>query len=638
MDVTVYSSAEFEGQFTYPENDLGAFPGRSGTAFRIWAPTAAHVKLNLYKSGAAGAEDRFEQLEMQPDVNGTWVAKHPENLSGVYYTYLVDIDGQWCEACDPYAKATGVNGKRGMVIDLKTTDPEGWEDDKDPNSGIAPTDAVIYELHLRDVSAEPSSGIRSVGKFLTLTESGTATPTGDPTGLAHIKSLGVTHLHLLPLYDYGSVDEAKPDQPQYNWGYDPVNYNVPEGSYATDPYDGAVRVKEMKRMVKALHDNGISVVMDVVYNHVFDADSFCFNKIVPGYFSRLKADGSYSNGSGCGNDTASERSMVRKYIVDSVMYWAQEYHIDGFRFDLVGLLDVETVNAIVRQLRCVKPDILLYGEGWTLSTAASKPNCLMATQTNAALTPGFAYFSDTVRDMLRGSVFDDAAPGYISGAAVPKELVHQCFMGMPQWCPSPRQSVNYASCHDNMTLFDRLFTTAPDADLSQKVKMNLLAAVFYMTAQGIPFIHAGEELLRTKRDAAGKIVENSYRSPDAVNAIKWQCLDDTACQSVREYYKGLIAFRKAHRLLRLQTRQEVLACVHPVAWQEPKAAAFLLEDETERIFVVFNPEKHWVDITLPEGEWQRHIDATHAGTQVIAVCSGKISVEAISAAVFVQSK
>lgn len=332
----LFSTPKFEEEYTYTGNDLGATYTKEKTSFRVWAPTADSVTLNLYTGGTAGVSDLIEQIEMKKDVKGTWIAEKSGDLNGTYYTYRVEVGGKINEACDPYARTTGLNGNRAMVIDLSSTNPDGWDTDSDPNAGKNFNDAVIYELHVRDLSTSADSGITNKGKFLGLTETGTKSPSGIATGLDHIKELGVTHVHLLPIYDFGSVDEGNVYAEQFNWGYDPVNYNVPEGSYSTDPAHGEVRVKEMKQMVKSLHTNGISVIMDVVYNHVQNAGDFCFNKIVPMYFTRITEDGAYSNGSGCGNDTASERSMVKKYIVDSVKYWADEYHIDGFRFDLVG--------------------------------------------------------------------------------------------------------------------------------------------------------------------------------------------------------------------------------------------------------------------------------------------------------------
>ena len=442
-----YSSQEFEEKYTYSGN-LGAFWTPEKTTFRLWAPTAEAVSIRLYRSGDPGADDLLAQLRMQPDVCGTWTAERVGNLNGIYYTYVVTVDGQTREVCDPYARTTGVNGCRGMILDLSSVNPPQWDADADPHAGKSITDAVIYELHVRDLSSDPSAHIAHKGKFLGLTETGTKTRGGHPTGLDHIKALGVTHVHLLPMYDFGFTDESQP-HPQYNWGYDPVNYNVPEGSYATDPFHGAVRVAEVKRMVKALHDNGLSVVMDVVYNHVYDAGTFCFNQIVPGYFSRINSKGEYSNGSSCGNDTASERSMVRKYIVDSVCYWADEYHIDGFRFDIASLLDTVTINEIMAAVHRKHPNVIFYGEGWDMKTELTKPGVQLAEQTNSALVPGFGFFSDTIRDLLRGSTFDSTAPGFIAGAVVPKEALEACFMGMPSWAAQPDQCVNYASCHDS---------------------------------------------------------------------------------------------------------------------------------------------------------------------------------------------
>ncbi len=387
MSVHNYSSPEFEAAYTYTGQDLGAVWSPESTAFRVWAPTAHQVLLNLYAQGDPSVSDMTAQIEMVRGEAGTWTAEQKGNLHGVYYTYLVDFDGARYETCDPYARAAGVNGLRSMVIDLSATNPQGWDTDRDPHAGKAFTDAVIYELHLRDLSCHASAGIVHRGQYLGLTETGTRTPGGNPTGLDHIKALGVTHIHLLPFYDYGSVDESKPQLPQFNWGYDPVNYNVPEGSYATDAFDGAVRVAELKQAVKTLHDHGLSVIMDVVYNHVYDGGSFCFNRLVPQYFSRVDSQGVYSNGSGCGNDTASERSMVRKFIVDSVNFWVDEYHIDGFRFDLVGLLDVQTVNEIVEAVHRRHPNVVFYGEGWTMDTVLTKADTPLATQANACLTP-----------------------------------------------------------------------------------------------------------------------------------------------------------------------------------------------------------------------------------------------------------
>lgn len=632
-----YSTPAFEEQYTYHGTDLGAIWTPAKTSFRLWAPTAEDVTINLYRSGTPSTDDLLTQLHMEKDVQGTWVAERMGNLNGLYYTYLVLVDGHMVEACDPYAKSTGVNGQRAMILDMEATNPADWDADCDPNAGKKPTDAVLYELHVRDLSMHRSSRIRNKGKFLGLTETGRKVKSGYPTGLDHMKALGITHLHLLPVYDYGFTDETR-KKPQYNWGYDPVNFNVPEGSYSTDPYHGEVRVAQMKQMVKTLHENGISVVMDVVYNHVYEAENFCFNQIVPKYFSRTKPDGSYSDGSCCGNDTASERSMVRKYIVDSVNYWADEYHIDGFRFDLVGLIDVQTINEIVSTVKAKHPDTIFYGEGWDMPTYVTKPDVRLAIQYSSYVTPGFSYFSDTIRDTLRGSVFYDDQPGFVAGAEIPKEELEACFMGVPQWAAEPYQSINYVSCHDNHTLLDRLALAAPEADRETLVRMNNLAAAFSLLSQGIPFFHAGEEMLRTKPGKKGSFDHNSYRSPDRVNSMKWEDLEKEEYQKNVEYYRGLIAFRKTHAGLRCMTREQVWKTVHPIQVNNPHVVAFYVEDTDEDIYIAFNADTRDIMLHLPEGRWDLHIHDQTAGTGILERVEGWAHCAPVSATVLTRKK
>ena len=635
-----YSSEAFEAEYTYGGDDLGATWTKDSTAFRVWAPTADSVTVNLYTSGTAGTDDLIEQLEMTPDVNGTWVVAKEGNLNGVYYTYLVTVDGVTNEACDPYARTTGVNGQRAMVIDLDSTDPEGWENDVDPHYDDTITDAIIYELHVRDLSSDASSGIENTGKFLGLIESGTTNSQGISTGLDYIKELGITHLHLLPSYDYASVDETDPDA-AFNWGYDPVNYNVPEGSYATDPYNGEVRVAEMKQMIKGLHDNGISVIMDVVYNHVSNAETFCFNLIVPGYFSRISDDGVYSNGSLCGNDTASERSMVRKYIVDSVKYWADEYHIDGFRFDLAGLIDVDTINEVIAEVHETHPNVIFYGEGWTMNTYPTKENVTMTTQANSQEVPEFAFFSDTVRDTLRGQNSNASKTGYVAGAGGYTSAVRDTFLGKATWCKSPTQTVNYASCHDGYTLYDRLTLSTADATEEDRIRMNNLAAAIYMTSQGVPFIHAGEEILRSKPLEEGGYEHNSYNCSDAVNSIKWDDLNSETYQDVYNYYKGLIAFRKAHPALRMTSAEEVEEKITTIGGVDFNVVALHVaagaNGEENEIVAIFNPRTEATTVTLPEGQWTIYVNGEDAGTEALGTAEGEVSVEAISAMMLVKA-
>ncbi len=638
----VYSSSAFEELYTYTGDDLGYTWTAEKTSFRVWAPLAQSVSVNLYESGTEGTDDLIESVTMTADVNGTWVAEKEGDLNGTYYTYTATLaDGTVNETVDPYARTTGVNGKRAMVLDLDSTDPEGWDTDGNPNASLNYTDTVIYELHVRDLSMDESSGIVNKGKFLGLTETGTKTPDGIATGIDHIKELGATHVHLLPSYDYGSVDETKLDQPQFNWGYDPVNYNVPEGSYSTDPYNGAVRVSEMKQMVKAMHDNGLSVVMDVVYNHVQNAGTFSVNMLVPGYFSRINDNGSYSNGSGCGNDTASERSMVHKYIVDSILYWAEEYHIDGFRFDLVGLLDTDTINELVSRVHETRPDVIFYGEGWTMSTDITKNDVTTATQTNSSKTPGFAFFSDNIRDDLKGSVFDKGT-GYVSGATGKEKVMINDFMGLPTWSTTPSQTVNYASCHDNNTLIDRLTLSRPDASREDLIRMNNLAAAFYMTSQGIPFMQAGEEMLRSKPNEDGTFNENSYNTTDAMNSLKWSTLSQEEYANVFSYYKGLIAFRKAHGALRMTNAEDVKANITAAEGLPENVLAFSINggvngETSEGLYIIFNPNAEEVSVTLPDGNWDVYVNDEKAGTEPLGSVSGTTAVAPISALVLVHN-
>lgn len=631
-----YSTDEFESQYTYDGDDLGATWSKASTTFKVWAPTADAVKVNLYESGTEGTDDLIEQIEMKADKNGTWVAEKSGDLNGTYYTYAVTYQGKEHEACDPYARTTGVNGKRAMVIDLDSTDPKGWENDKNPHAGENITDAIIYELHIRDLSSDESSGIENVGKYLGLTEHGTTTPSGITTGIDHIKNLGITHLHILPMYDYGSIDETKLDENGFNWGYDPVNYNVPEGSYSTDPYNGEVRVSEVKQMVQSLHNDGISVIMDVVYNHVYSASGFCFNKIVPDYFTRPN-----SNGSGCGNDVASERNMVKKYIVDSVKYWADEYHIDGFRFDLVGLIDTETINAIIEEVHETHPDVIFYGEGWSMDTKLTKNGYTLTTQTNSQEVPGFAFFSDTIRDTIKGA-YNNSETGFVSGAVGKESVIENCFVGLAGgWCKTPAQAINYASCHDNNTLFDRITKSRKDASFEDIIKMNNLAAAIYMTAQGVPFMQAGEEILRTKVNEDGTYNDNSYNSPDSINSIKWDTLDDEAYQQVYEYYKGLIAFRKAHPVLRLTTTKDVSSHLTALRGLAANVVGFSISGDLEgehadQIYVIFNANAASTSVELPEGEWNVYVKGDKAGVECLETVSGTVEIEGISTFIAVQ--
>ena len=634
----VYATDKFADEFTYDGDDLGATWTSGSTKFVLWAPTAEEVNVNIYTSGTAGTNDLEKTVKMEKGQNGTWIVSVNGDLSGKYYTYSVKVGGETVEAIDPYARSAGVNGNRGMILNLASTDPvDGWSEIANKPANY--NDVIIYELHVRDFSIDDSSGVKDEwqGKFLGLTQSGTTTAGGSTTGLDYLVDLGITHLHLLPIYDYASVDESDLDTPQFNWGYDPQNYNVPEGSYSTNPYDGTARVVEMKEMVDVLHENGIGVIMDVVYNHVYDAETFSFNQIVPGYFSRPN-----SNRSGCGNDTASEREMVRKYIVDSVVYWHDEYHIDGFRFDLVGLIDVVTINQIVADVHALRPDVVFYGEGWDMDDTNKEPGTELAKQGNASKTPGFAYFSDNMRNLLAGD--NGKSTGFVSGAAGQESGLVSNYMANPWWTNNPNQVVQYASCHDNHTLVDKLIKSTGRTQLDATViKMNNLAAAIYMTSQGIPFIHAGEEMLREKVDENGNRIENSYNASDYVNHIEWSNLDDETYAANSAYYAGLIEFRKAHPALSLDSAADVTSKVLNqqasgnlvTFWIDAREVTGETDDS---IYVIFNANSSAKSVELPEGDWDVYVNGTTAGTEVIETVSGTVSVPGISAMILVQEE
>ena len=659
----IYSTEYFEGEYTYEGTDLGANWSKDSTFFRLWAPTASAVSVNLYTSGTEGTDDLIQSVEMTADVNGTWIATVEGDLNGVYYTYSVTRKGETVEAVDPYVRTTGVNGNRGMIVDLDSTDPEGWENDTYVTQSSY-TDAVIWELHVRDFSIDESSGMTNKGKYLAFTEKGTTVPGTDiATGVDYMVDLGVNYVHLLPVYDINSVDETVGG---YNWGYDPKNYNVPEGSYSTDPYNGAVRVTEFKQMVQALHENGIGVVMDVVYNHVADAGNFCFNKIVPGYFSRIHDDGSYQSNSGCGNDTASERSMVSKYIVDSVLYWAEEYHLDGFRWDLVGLIDIDTINATMAAVHAVNPDIIFYGEGWEMCSWTTKEDGVVPYSKKMTIQPNdtkvnteagvFALFNDTIRNVIHGGVFTATDKGFTSGnmTGSTKMTVTAGYTATNVWgsnggtVDTPLQTINYASCHDNYTLFDNLTIDVMDAEgitaaeaAPKAAAMNNLAAAYYITAQGVPFIHAGEEMLRSKPDSAQEngFNHNSYNAGDEINSIKWGNLADELVATTVDYYAGLIAFREAHPAMRLTTKADIIASMTDLETEDMNVVAFLNNGAgiDDAIVSIFNADSVSHTVTLPEGKWSVQVNKTTAGTESLKVVEGTVEVEGTSAMILVEA-
>lgn len=647
----VFDSAEFASLFSYSGNDLGATYSKDKTKFVLWAPTAAEANVLLYEAGRVvpNVENEHETIAMTRGQNGTWVAEAAGDIKGKFYTYQVLIGGELREAVDPYAKAVGVNGMRGQVIDYAETNPSGWENDKRPEL-TNPTDAIIYELHVRDLSTQEASGITNKGKFLGIAETGTRSPDGEKTGLDHILDLGATHVHLLPSYDYKTVNEMYPEDNQFNWGYDPQNYNAPEGSYSTDPWSGDVRVAEFKQMVKSLHDNNVGVVMDVVYNHVYDANAHSFQQLVPGYYFRFKPDGTYSNGSGCGNETASERAMMRKYMVDSVVYWATEYHIDGFRFDLMGLHDIETMNLIRAELDKIDPSIMMYGEGWTGSSTTLNPDDQALKANVNDLDSRIAAFSDDIRDGIKGSVFNHTDPGYVNGN--PQRVMDIKFgvvgsVEHPQvdisavsysdnfWANNPTQTISYASAHDNLSLWDKLTATNPDASDAELEAMNRLSAAIVLTSQGIPFFQAGEEMARTKKGD-----ENSYKSSDSVNQLDW--VRKKQFSDLFEYYKGLIALRKAYPAFRMSTGDDVRKNIEFFDTGSPTVIGYTIAanaggGNNPAITVVFNGDNSAANVTLPQSGWDIVVNGEHAGTTPLETVDGVLEAKPKSAYVMIKS-
>jgi len=625
IDTGYFGSEEFAAAYTFTR-ELGAIYSKEKTTFRLWAPTSTAAYVNLYPDGYQSY--LTEQLEMKQIGNGAWEAEKTGDLDGVYYTFTVHVNDRVNEAIDPYARAAGVNGKRGMVVNLATTNPPGWEDSAPPPFDH-PTDAVIYELHIRDFSVAESSGMVNKGKYLAFTEEGTKSPEGLATGIDHLAEMGITHLHLLPCFDFRSIDERTLELNVFNWGYDPENYNLPEGSFSTDPFNGHVRIKEFKQMVQNLHNKGIRVVMDVVYNHTGASADSNLNLLVPGYYYRMTPSGAFSNGSGCGNETASERSMMRRFIVDSVVYWATEYKIDGFRFDLMALHDIDTMNAVRAALDEVDPSILIYGEGWTGGNTPLPAEQQALKRNTYRMHEHIAAFSDDMRDGIKGHVFNSREPGFVSGNERRKEdvmfgIAASCFH--PQidyrrvsysdgpWANAPSQTVNYASAHDNLTLWDKFHASRPDATQEEYLKFNKMSALFVLTSQGIPFFQAGEEFARTKKGD-----ENSYKSPDSINRLDWSRKAEFS--DLVEYYKGLIVLRKSQPLLRLRTADDIAESI-TFFDTEQFMIAYTIEYDGQTIIVAVNAGTDSQILELPSEGWNVLVNGDTAGTKVIGQIDG----------------
>lgn len=609
---SVASIARQQQYPVYEGKDLGLIYSSSASVFRIWAPLATEAELRLYQSGEGN--DLLSTYPLQKGKDGTWLLSLPGNRAGLYYTFRVKNGNTWSlETPDPYAKAVGVNGKRAMIINLEATNPPGWKNDHGQPL-VHPTDAVIYELNIRDATMAASSGVQHRGKYAGLTERGTVNKAGLSTGLDHLAEMGVTHVHLLPFFDFNSIDESIPGNTAYNWGYDPLNYNAPEGSFASDARDGAVRIRELKAMIAAFHQRKLNVVMDVVYNHTSSVAGSSFNQLVPDYYYRHTADGKLSDATACGNETASEQPMMRKFMIESMLYWMKEYHIDGFRMDLMGVHDMKTIQEISTALHGVNPNVLLYGEGWTAGSSPL-PDSLRALKKNVAALQGVAVFNDDLRDGIKGSVFDAHDRGFASGKQGMEESIK---FGLAAACPHPQvnynlvnyshapyamdpsQVINYVSCHDNNTLWDKLQESVPGTNEAERIQMQKLALSIVLTAQGIPFLHAGSEFLRTKYG-----IENSYQSPDSINELNW---DRKAIYiDVVDYVKQLIALRKAHPAFRMDNANAVAKnCTFTIL--APGILSYRLDgkavgDEWPSIQIIFNGSDQTLEMAGATG-WQ----------------------------------
>lgn len=644
---------QIDREFYYDGNDLGATILEDRTLFKTWSPYASGVYLNLYLDGKG--DNKIETLPLERLDKGVWYVELFRNCDGEFYTFTYEFDNgkRRYETIDIYAKACGVNGDRGAVVDFKTTDPNGWDRVKRPKCANA-CEAVVYECHVRDFSIDPSSGVcpEHRGKYLGFCESRTRNE-GIETCLDHLKELGITHVHLLPVEDYATVDESRPDKAQYNWGYDPKNFNCLEGSYSTDPEDPKCRINEFKQLVMTLHKNGIGVIMDVVYNHTYFTEESSFEKAFPGYYHRVWNDGSFSNGSGCGNETASDHLMMRKFIIDSLKFWATEYKVDGFRFDLMALHDIETVNIIRDELNKLDPELLMYGEGWTggeSPLAADK----LAYKWNSYQFGRVGLFNDNIRDAIKGGTFNPYDMGYVSGnknaasflrRGIAGSVPHHQLKDVPEacWAFEPTQTVNYCEAHDNHTLWDKLQISAKNYTEKSRVRMDKLAAAIVILSQGMPFIQLGQDFLRTKPrvleegetpDEVNIYSQNSYNAPDLTNAIKWGRKQEY--KEVFDFYKALIKLRKSSHLFRLSTKGDVDAHLEFLDSGDWNFVVYKLEDENECYVVALNPHTENKYFNLPWGRFYRCLDEN--GRMNGNLEEGNVCCPALTAVVFKRKK
>ncbi len=641
-----FNHIDFSTYPSYEKNELGVYWTPEKIFVNIWSPTAQMVEFRLYKDGVGG--EAFFKTNLQKKENGIWSTVLTGDYDGKFYTFRVN-DGDWLdEAPDIYARCVGVNGLRGMIYNSNKTNPEGWIYDNGPRYKSF-TEAVIYETHVRDFSIDKNSGIKNKGQFLGFTEPDTLSQEGVKTGLAHLKELGVTHVHLLPVNDFATINEEKPLE-SYNWGYDPQHFNALEGSYSSDPYDGRKRILEFKELVKTLHDNGIGVILDVVFNHTYYTKESVFNQVVPGYFYRQQRDGSFANASGCGNEIASEREMVRKYIIDSLKFWIEEYHIDGFRFDLMGILDIHTLKKIRKSLNKFDPGVFLYGEGWA-ADYSPMPEEERAVKQNTRKMKGIAGFNDDFRDALKGNHGDKKSKGFVSGLVLREEAIKfgiTAAVYHPQlnygyiesaagaWAEEPDQCINYVSCHDNYTLWDKLKFSLPKASDEELRKRVKLAGALVLTSQGVPLLHAGVDFCRSKNGNG-----NSYKSPDSVNQIDWSRKNTYI--DVFNYYQKLIELRKKHPAFRIPLAEQVRRDLSFCTDYQIGVVAYCLDgksagDTWQHIILVFNGNEKEISIPLPQGNYKivaagNLINEEGLGNPV----SGEIVVEGISMTIVVSA-
>ncbi len=619
----------------YEKDDLGINYTKEMTVFRVWAPTADNIKVLIYKNESDDKNEYERIANFKRDENGSWEAIIKEDLAGKYFLYLLFRNNRKYYLIDPYTRGVGTNSQKGLIVSLAETNPPGWEKDKRIKLNN-PLDAIIYETHIRDFTSSYDSGIINKNKYLAFTEKGSMNYKGLSTGIDHLKEFGISHLHLQPVFDFATVDDKNLDD--YNWGYDPLYYNVPEGSYATNPSNYS-RIIEFKKMIMSLHNEGIGFIMDVVYNHTYNKENSSFDILAPDYYYRLYDSGFCSNGSGCGNEIASEKSMVQKFIIDSLQFWLREYHVDGFRFDLMALIDKETMKKIEKRIHNIDDSILLYGEPWCGGQSLLPFEKKMIKGKQQGLN--IAVFNDNFRNAIKGDN-DGDIKGFVNGAHYLTTAIKRGVVGgidfaeeIRDFCYSPHETINYVSSHDNLTLWDKLSRSNGDMDEKQRIKMDRLAQTIIMTSQGISFIYGGEEFLRTKYGH-----HNTYKAGDDINRLKWG--RKSKYINTFRYYQGLISLRKKFKLFHLRTAEKIKECLSFIDTPE-NTVGFMLNDQKEEknisLLILYNPNLEEIDFSLPfSGIWNVLVNGNKAGIKSLGIIKGdKVKLADLSAMVLVNS-